>query len=490
MRLTRRFIIALTCAILVVLGINAFVRVQREANLFDKDMRRDSRLLGRTLAATVVRIWTTVGAVEALDLVDDANVRESHVAIRWLWLDEELPAAAATVLSVESRRALIAGQEVALTGPSPAGGKSLYTFVPVSLPDDRPAAIELRESLAAERDYVSQTIFQAVVATGTLVIVCGLLASILGVLFVGRPVRRLVEQARRIGAGDLSTQVAPARRDEIGELAREMNGMCERLVTAREELEAEIGARLATQEQLRHADRLTTVGKLAAGIAHEVGTPLNVITGYAQLVRDEYPDGSTAHDNAIIIAEQAHRVAHIIRQLLDFARRRTPQKTSRDLRELAQQVASLLESLAHKRKVAIEVANPEEPLFALVDAGQIQQVLTNLVVNGIHAMSDGVVTIELGRESRRPKPAAPVAELARITVEDRGRGIPEAILPRIFEPFFTTKDVGEGTGLGLSVAYGIIAEHGGWIEVESELGRGSRFAVFLPLHDAPMEGAA
>jgi two-component system NtrC family sensor kinase len=263
--------------------------------------------------------------------------------------------------------------------------------------------------------------------------------------------------------------------------------MCDRLTDARTRLEAETAARTAALEQLRHADRLTTVGKLAAGLAHEIGTPLNVITGYAQLITDEHPAESSQHKNAQIIAQQAQRVAVIIRQLLDFARRRSPQATRQDLGALARETTTLLGSLAHKHGVAIDVVVPAEPVWARADPGQLRQALTNLVVNGIQSMpTGGTLTVMVDRRQ-----AAPPADMdggpgtyVCCEVTDEGGGVAPDHLDRLFEPFFTTKDVGEGTGLGLSVSYGIVREHGGWIAVHSAPGAGSRFAIFLPPEEA------
>ncbi|MFO0748552.1 MAG: ATP-binding protein [Myxococcota bacterium] len=489
MRLTRKLTLALACAILLVLGINAALRIRLELDLFEQDMQRDSRLLGRTIAGATARIWKRVGEVEALDLVDDANERESNVMIRWVWLDAPDGDPHAPDVPRDALRGLRAGRDVVLRWPYRGDeAESLYTYVPAPVPGARTGAVELREALAeSEAVYVRQTVLHVSLTTVVLVGACAMVALGLGAVLVGRPVRKLVAHARRIGAGDLSSRIALRQRDEIGELATEMNTMSEHLERARSRVEAETHARLDAVEQLRHADRLTTVGKLAAGIAHEVGTPLNVITGYAQLVTDEYPPDSAAHQHATIVAQQAHRVAAIIRQLLDFARPRTPKKTSHELGALARQVAAMLQSMAQRSRATLTVTAPAEPLSCAVDAGQLQQVLTNLVVNAIHAMPGGgavAIGVERARVRAPTDPGGPPLERALISVRDAGSGIPPEVLPRIFEPFFTTKDPGDGSGLGLSVSYGIVKEHGGWIEVATELGKGTCFSIYLPL-EAP-----
>jgi signal transduction histidine kinase len=481
MRLSLKLTAALTCAILLVLGLNAVIRVKRELALFASDSQRDSMLLGRAIAGAAARVWNRVGETEAKDVVEDANEREAHISIRWVRLDAppgdpEAPAIPATRLGGIESSGASAGHEV---------GDSTVTYVALAGPGDKRVALELRESLSPEHDYMRKSLLQATITTSTLVVLCGLLTLGLGAVFVGRPVRQLVEQARRIGRGDLSNRLALRQRDEIGELAREMNAMSEQLSAARSDLDAETQAKLAAVDQLRHADRLATVGKLAAGIAHEVGTPLNVITGYAQLVADECPAPHPASENAQTILQQANRVAEIIRQLLDFARPRTPSKEPHELTGLANQAVGVLETLARKRGVKLEVTSAGA-VHASVDGGQLQQVVTNLVVNAIHASPpDRTVNLEIGRTRATPPPEVEgsTGEYAILRVRDEGAGIAREHRARIFEPFFTTKDVGEGTGLGLAVVYGIVKEHGGWIALDSEPGAGTSFTVYLPLEN-------
>jgi signal transduction histidine kinase len=302
-------------------------------------------------------------------------------------------------------------------------------------------------------------------------------------------VRALVEQARRIGAGELGTRLDLSQHDEIAELGREMNAMSSKLSDANARLVAETAARVHALEQLRHADRLVTVGKLASGIAHELGTPLNVVSGRAKMISQSPASDEPMRNNARIVMEQSERMAQIIRQLLDFARAGKPNKASVDLRHLVASTLSLLRPIAEKRRVTLQLETAEPVSDVIVDAAQLQQVVTNLVVNAVQATPEsGVVEIGLHTSLRpqrdsAPGPEKPARAYVCITVTDRGIGMSAETLERIFEPFFTTKDVGEGTGLGLAVAYGIVQEHGGFITVESKLAAGSRFEVYLPVPD-------
>jgi signal transduction histidine kinase len=310
-----------------------------------------------------------------------------------------------------------------------------------------------------------------------------LLVSVVGVRMVGRPVQELVEKTRRIAAGDLSGPVHVKSRDEFRELADSINDMCAQLGASQERLRRETAARIQAIEQLRHADRLRTVGRLAAGIAHELGTPLNVVAGRAGLIASGKLSAEDVNKSAGTIKTEADRMTGIIRQLLDFARRSTPRRTVVDLRQVVSGTADLLAGIARKRNVQIVLAAADAPLTANVDVGQLQQVLTNLIMNAVQAMPQGG-TVELALDGTRAispyRPDDGEADFVCISVKDSGAGIASEHLEQIFEPFFTTKDVGEGTGLGLSISYGIVQEHGGWIDVASETDQGTCFFVYVP----------
>jgi signal transduction histidine kinase len=217
-------------------------------------------------------------------------------------------------------------------------------------------------------------------------------------------------------------------------------------------------------------------------VAHELGTPLSVVAGRARLVIE---DGREAPAHAHIIIDQAERMTKIIRQLLDYARRKPPQKEAQDLTAVVRDVLSLLDPLASKRRVALRFAAEVTEAPVVADSTQVQQALANLVVNAIQASAEGgAIDVALRATRARRTGAAGGDEIERegfeVSVRDHGPGMSADVLARVFEPFFTTKPVGESTGLGLSVANDILDEHGGWMQAESEPGRGSRFSMFLP----------
>ena len=248
----------------------------------------------------------------------------------------------------------------------------------------------------------------------------------------------------------------------------------------RRRVDTETALRAAALDQLRHAERLNTVGKLASGLAHELGTPLNVISGRADLISQGRVDLEGARKSAIIIAAQSERMASLVRNILAFARRAGTEKSSADILALCQETTQLLAPLAKQKD--IEIAVRGDSVQAPVNRSEFQQVLSNLIANAIHVMDGGTITVstEVVRAMLEENGDETERSYVVLRVRDEGLGIAPAVLPYIFDPFFTTKEVGEGTGLGLSIVFGIVRDHGGSIRVESALGDGTTFLVYLP----------
>lgn len=495
MRLARRLTLALLLGIAVVMAVSASLQVARERELFASDTAADELEIARAVRAAVGFIASSDGVERAEALVRAVDAAERRTRLRWIALDETRPEAAH--LDADAVAALRAGREVSIVDEV-GDDRRRFTFLPVLRTDGTPTpfAIEVSESLAPQAAYIRGSQVHIVVKTLLMLAVCGVVVSFVGLWLVGRPIQALSEKTRRIGAGDLSGPIELRQDDEIGALARDINAMCDRLAAAQDRARSEAEMRVTMLEQLRHADRLKTVGQLASGVAHELGTPLNVVSGRAKLIADRRVEGDEAADSARIVMEQAERMASIIRQLLDFSRRREPRLVAGDLGDIAARTVEMLATIARKRGVSLELMRDDAPTTVVVDHGQLQQVLTNLVVNAIQASASGDgVTVSVGREVMRPPGdvgGAP-AEHAFVRVADRGHGIAPEHLPHVFDPFFTTKTVGEGTGLGLAVSYGIVRDHHGWIDVRSEVGAGSVFTAFLPLPaaaGAEAQGAA
>jgi signal transduction histidine kinase len=263
--------------------------------------------------------------------------------------------------------------------------------------------------------------------------------------------------------------------------------MSRSLLEADSRARAEEEARHKAEEELQHAERLATIGKLAAGVAHELGTPLNVISGRAKRLGRQHREIQEIQENVSIITDQVDRVTRIVRQLLQFARRKKLDKSSIDLRDLIRSTVVEVQP-TFRRSVEVEVDLDDTVDARIeVDGRQIRQVLTNLLVNGAQAMpAGGRLEIALSRRETSPPAGHPgrSGECLCVSVVDQGHGIAPDDLPHIFEPFFTTKDIGAGTGLGLAVSHGIVQDHGGWIDVGTEVGKGTRFTIVLPVGSA------
>jgi signal transduction histidine kinase len=319
---------------------------------------------------------------------------------------------------------------------------------------------------------------------------------------VVRPLRRLLEGIDAVGKGDLSRVILAEREDQIGTIAGRFNAMTGSLREAREETERAAAARLGLEARLRQSEKLATIGQMAAEIAHELGTPLNVIGGRARAMAkkaekaaqraaenpqgaqgERGPDPGEVVKNAGIIGDEVARITKIIRQVLDFSRPRGPTVTRVHLGSVVAEALEFLREPIRRQGIEVDVQTMPAPPEVPGDPDQIQQVCLNLIMNAIHAMpGGGTLRVATTRMVRRKGglDLAPPAEYAALTVADSGPGIPAADREKIFEPFFTTKDEGQGTGLGLAVSHGIVKDHDGWIEVDSPAAGGAEFRVYLP----------
>jgi two-component system cell cycle sensor histidine kinase/response regulator CckA len=243
--------------------------------------------------------------------------------------------------------------------------------------------------------------------------------------------------------------------------------------------------RKLVDEQLRQAQKMEAIGQLAGGIAHDFNNLLTVINGHVSLLLDSEthtPDTVEALKQVYLAGERA---AGLTRQLLFFSRKRPIERQSLDLNQIVKEVASLLRRLIGEQ-IKLELRLAPELGAVEADVSMMEQILINLVVNARDAMTRGRIVIgthaaEFTEEDVRGRCNARAGRFASIRVSDTGCGIDPAHLPRIFEPFFTTKEVGKGTGLGLATIFGIVQQHQGWIEVDSTVGQGTTFRVFLPV---------
>ena len=242
-----------------------------------------------------------------------------------------------------------------------------------------------------------------------------------------------------------------------------------------QELQTRIEAQLEAERRLIQAEKLAAVGEMAAGIAHELNNPLTTVTGFTELVLDELSEDADNRPDLELVLKESLRARDVVRRLLDFSRRTESERTRVDLNELLDDVVSLTGHLLHTSGVQLEVALGKNLPWVSVDRNQMKQVFLNLFHNALQAMpTGGQLSVKTGARQRDGR------KWVVASIKDTGVGIPEKDIERIFEPFFTTRSGQGGTGLGLSVTYGIISDHGGEIEVDSEIGKGTNFNVWLP----------
>ncbi len=254
-------------------------------------------------------------------------------------------------------------------------------------------------------------------------------------------------------------------------------------------IDVDMSAQRRLEEQLRQAQKMEAVGRLAGGIAHDFNNLLMVMHGNLEFARAGLPPDSAVRRDVQEIQDAASRATELTRQLLAFSRRQSLTPGVLDLNVLATTMRTLLGRLVGD-EIRLDIRTTQDPLWTVADVAQMEQVLMNLAVNARDAMPQGGhLLIETGRgriDGKHLGPPSPDGaargEVAcvRLTVRDTGLGMSEAIVAHLFEPYFTTKDIGQGTGLGLSIVYGIVKQHGGHVTVDSEPGRGSAFHIFLP----------
>jgi signal transduction histidine kinase len=349
--------------------------------------------------------------------------------------------------------------------------------------------VVLSSEYVATAESTSRMTFALIFTIGTAaVIVIGYLLS----QSIARPILKLRTVSQEVASGNLNQTVGIQRNDEIGELAVAFDQMTLQLRERTEEAArlyaetvqrnkelATINARLQSMQlQLIQAEKLAAVGQLTAGIVHDVKNPLAVIKGLSELMlgNDLTPE---EHQNLTVIHESSVKANAIVTDLLKFARQSTPEKKFQDLRETVDASLRLTAYLSRKANIEVIKDLPDHPVLMWYDSQQLEQVFINIVDNAIHSMMDrGILRVSLVRSDNT----------ALVAFQDSGIGIPPENLSRIFDPFFTTKPEGQGTGLGLSVSYGIISNHNGHIQVESSVGKGSTFTIILPIDLTPPQG--
>lgn len=349
--------------------------------------------------------------------------------------------------------------------------------------------VALPSNFIVTTEATSRNLFSLIFSLGTVaVIVVGYLLS----QSIARPILRVRDVSLAVASGDLGQKTGIERKDEIGQLAavfdlmtfrlRRRTAQAARLTAETIERNKELAVantRLQlAQQQLVQSEKLASVGQLTAGIVHDVKNPLGVIKGLAEEVQEQVGADPEVVSQLKLIRDSAVRANTIVSDLLKFARQSNPELSYQNICATVETSARLTDYLARKAGVKVSTELPSSGVMAFYDAQLIEQVLINLIQNAIQAMpKGGSLRLRVTQKD----------DWVETSVQDTGTGIKKENLSRIFDPFFTTKPAGEGTGLGLSVSYGIVAQHGGEILVDSKVGKGTTFTIRLPRTRAQSE---
>lgn len=312
---------------------------------------------------------------------------------------------------------------------------------------------------------------------GAIVLVLALNLIILLAGRITKPIRNLNDLMEKVGKGEFSGRIEVKSKDEIGQLAKGFNRMLEDLGDRDEEINR-------AKQKLIQSEKMSAFGQMSAGIAHEVKNPLAGILGYSQILKKKLEDRPELAAHAEIIEKETNRCKEIVENLMKFARQEKSALGKIDLNKTIQDSVRLVEHQITVSGIRINQAywSDGSPLMIEGSANQLQQVMLNLMLNAQHAMENrGTLSVSTHYDAKK--------KAAIVLISDTGCGMSEEVKARIFEPFYTTKGVGKGTGLGLSVSLGIVKDHKGVIEVDSQMGKGTSFKLIFPVLEAGKDSA-
>jgi len=483
MKLSARLILLLTFSVSVVMVVASLIALrQREAALREA-ARDEARAHALTLKIALEEDYLTGRSLDAQRLINRLRENTGIYSVVLFDAAGELVASSNTLAPEEfkylneARDVMASGNGVEIVR-SISGEDYFSMILPLQVKDRRIGAIEIVQSITFIKADIARARFHILVTALLLFVTILLVVTVVTRYNLARPIQELLDGAVAVGRGDLNYRVrVRSSGSELASLAREFNRMADRLAEQRQAAIREAEGRLALERKLRHNEQLAAVGRLAAGVAHEMGAPLQVIDGRAkQLLHHADAPTETRRRNLTIIRNQAERIARIVRQLLNLSRPHKIRFRNIELAPLIAETAELIETQAESAGVQVEIRR-DDGARVEADPELIQQVLLNICRNGIQAMPQGGrLRVECLKDAAEKNGRS----FAALRVSDTGVGIAPESLPNIFDPFFTTKEVGQGTGLGLPISIRIVEDHDGWIEAENGPQGGAVFTVYLP----------
>lgn len=461
--------------LIAVMTVGGFVSLRAAEHWSEQRLQEDLELIARALRGPVSQALER-DSMRALDTALDSVFEFNRVYGTYIFDSDgrtiaTMGAAEPRVSEGELARVVAAGEEHGEYG-TVAGRKVYSFFLPLTDSGGQPIGLlQVTRRVSDFREYAAdlrRTITGFVLAVAVLLITLVLLGH---QFVIGRPIRKLARSMAAVGRGEREHRSHVNAPNEVAQLGQAFNRMLDDMSNAEREINARRRAQDELETQLRQAEMMASIGRLASGVAHELGTPLAIIDGRAQRLARKQELSGPAAGAVRMIREQVTRMSHIVRQLLAFGRDYRGQQRRISLAHVARQAAGAVEVLARQARVRFELNGPETGVEALADPEHLEQALVHLLRNAIQAAgADGVVRLAWLVDDDFPA----------FNIDDSGPGIPAALRSRVFEPFFTTKSVGEGSGLGLAVVHGIVEKHGGKIAFsDSPLG-GLRVRLQLP----------
>jgi signal transduction histidine kinase len=506
MRIATKLTILLLLAVALVVAGFGYLRMHQERDRLVEDVQQQAVVLTNAVRLAVEHAMRDKRPEDIQELLTEIVRHPSpvdRVRIYNSRLAETGSASADAAAAAEIPRADVErtiGQRVATiryvdSSPRPV----VYVLVPLTSPAGGViGALAVVQATTRIERQVREIMQELVVRLSLLSLTIFLVIWFTVRVSIRRPLHALVRAALALGRGQLTQRIALRRRDEIGQLASAFNRMAADLQTAQERTHTEAEGRLDAERQLQQAQKLASLGRLASEVAHEIGTPLSIISGRTEVIQKKLPPDHPLARDATTVLRQVERISGILRQLLDYARPRRPERNPLPVEPVFNRVVELLDPLAGRRQVRLVARVPAGLAPILADADQLQQVLLNLVTNALDATpAGGQVRLTAGDDDSSTTPAAEgrlrisrgrtPQPCVTIRVDDTGCGIPPERLEKIFEPFFSTKERAGGTGLGMAIVEDIVRAHGAAIEIESAEGRGTTICLRWPATRAGAE---